>query len=185
MSKFKKPVFQQLIATLSMLFIFSLFFIHLSASAVTNNLQFSGNLVADPCELDPTTQNIEVDFGEIVDKYFYINQRVHSKPFVVRLLECDLSLGSTVSLTFTGTADSELNDMLAVTGSASGVAIGMEDIEGKILPFNQPTPVFALTAGTTELTLMAYVQARPSAIQNHTIVRGEFNATANFTLNYE
>lgn len=155
------------------------------ASAVTDNLQFSGNLVAEPCVLDPTTENIELDFGTIIDKYLYINKRVHSQPFTVRLLECDLSLGKTVSLTFSGTADSELTDMLAVTGAASGIAIGLETTNGVALPFNKATPVMVLTAGTTELVFNGYVQGKPTAIQNHSIVRGAFNALANFTLAYE
>lgn len=153
--------------------------------AVTNNLQFSGNLVAEPCVLDPETETVELDFGTIVDKYLYINERIHSQPFTIRLLECDLSLGETVSLTFSGTADSELTDMLAVTGTASGIAIGLETLDGTALAFNSATPNFSLSAGTTNLTLKGYVRGKPSAIQHHAIVKGEFNATANFTLNYE
>nr|WP_051516373.1 fimbrial protein [Pantoea sp. IMH] len=155
------------------------------AMAVTDNLQFSGNLVADPCVLDPETENIELDFGTIIDKYLYINKRVHSQPFTVRLLECNLTLGNTVSLTFSGTADNELTDMLAVTGAASGIAIGLETTDGTALPFNQATPMMALTAGTTDLVFNGYVQGKPTAIQNRSIVRGAFNATANFTLTYE
>jgi len=155
------------------------------AGAVTNNLQFSGNLVAEPCVLDPETETVELDFGTIVDKYLYINERIHSHPFTIRLLECDLTIGTTVSLTFSGTADSELTDMLAVTGTASGIAIGLETLDGTALAFNSATPTFSLSAGTTNLTLKGYVRGKPTAIQNHAIVKGEFNATANFTLNYE
>lgn len=162
-----------------------LLLLQVKAHAVTDNLRFSGNLVAEPCVLDPTTENIELDFGTIIDKYLYINQRVHSQPFTVRLLECDLSLGNTVSLTFSGTADSELTDMLAITGSASGIAIGLESTSGVALPFNKATPMYALTSGTTELVFNGYVQGKPTAIQNHSIGRGEFNAIATFTLNYE
>lgn len=186
MPKNKRAFFQQVLsATLPMLVMFLLLMVHDKASAVTNNLLFNGNLVADPCVLDPTTENIELDFGTIVDKYLYINERIHSQPFTVRLLECDLSLGTTVTLTFTGTPDSELTDMLAVSGAASGIAIGLETTGGTVLPFNKATPAFELTSGTTELVLKGYVQARPTAIQNRSIVRGEFSAVATFTLNYE
>lgn len=167
------------------LMIFSLGFISVRAMAVTDNLHFSGNLVADPCVLDPTTETIDVDFGTVIDKYLYINERIHSQPFTVRLLECDLSLGTTVTLTFSGTADSELTDMLAVSGTASGIAIGLETTDGTALAFNKATPAFALTSGTTELVLKSYVQGKPTAIQNRSIVKGAFNAVANFTLNYE
>lgn len=163
----------------------SLMLFNTRSFAVTDNLRFSGDLVADPCILDPDTEVIELDFGTIIDKYLYINQRTHSQPFTVRLLECDLSLGTTVTLTFTGATDSELTDMLAVTGVARGIAIGLETTSGVMLPFNKATPVFELTSGTTELILKGYVQARPTAIQNRSIVRGEFSAVATFTLNYE
>ena len=103
----------------------------------------------------------------------------------MRLLECDLLLGNTVSLTFSGTADSELTDMLAITGSTSGIAIGLESASGVALPFNKSTPIYALASGTTELVFNGYVQGKPTAIKNHSIGRGEFNAIANFTLNYE
>ncbi|KAB8312824.1 type 1 fimbrial protein [Erwinia endophytica] len=153
--------------------------------AVSDNLQFNGTLVADPCVLDPTTESVELDFGTVINKYLYINTRIHSQPFVIRLLECDLSLGTTVTMTFSGTADNELTDMLAITGTASGVAIGMELPDGTSLPFNKATPAFVLTEGSTELTLKGYVQGKPTAIQNRSIVNGTFNAVANFTLNYE
>lgn len=187
MPKHKWAIFQQaLSATLPTLVIFlTLLCVHEKAGAVTNNLLFNGNLVAEPCVLDPTTENIELDFGTIIDKYLYINERVHSQPFTVRLLECDLSLGTTVTLTFTGTPDGELTDMLAVSGMASGIAIGLETPGGAALPFNKTTPAFELTSGTTELVLKGYVQARPTAIQNRSIVRGGFSAVATFTLNYE
>ncbi|MFV9670047.1 exotoxin [Pantoea graminicola] len=168
-----------------LLTLFLLLLINSRAYGVTDNLNFSGNLVADPCVLDPETEVIELDFDTIIDKYLYINQRTHSQPFTVRLLECDLSLGTTVSLTFSGAADSELTDMLAVTGMARGIAIGLETTDGVILPFNKATPAFELTAGTTELVLKGYVQGRPTAIQNRSIIRGKFSAVATFTLNYE
>ncbi|MEM6160437.1 fimbrial protein [Erwinia sp. P6884] len=182
----QKAIFSRRFIVINMLFVgILMMLIQNKALAVTDNLQFSGNLVAEPCVLDPTTENIELDFGTIVDKYLYINERVHSQPFIVRLLECNLTLGNTVSLTFSGTADSELTDMLAVTGSASGIAIGLETTSGTALPFNQATPVMTLTSGTTELIFNGYVQGTPTAIRNHSIVRGAFNAVANFTLNYE
>lgn len=61
-------------------------------AAATDNLNFDGTLVAEPCTLDPDTTNITLDFGILVDKYLYINTRTHSKPFSIRLLECDLTI---------------------------------------------------------------------------------------------
>jgi type 1 fimbria pilin len=150
-----------------------------------DNLRFDGTLVADPCALDPKTSDIELDFDEVVNKYLYLNTRTHGQPITLRLLECDLSLGKTVSLTFKGTESQALPGLLAIgAGSAAGIAIGMELPDGTPLPFNKATPLLALTAGTTTLTLMGYVQGEPAALKDHKIVTGDFTAVATFALDY-
>ncbi|OKB66623.1 exotoxin [Serratia marcescens] len=155
------------------------------AQAKDNNLHFDGTLVADPCVLDPKTTDIRLDFGTVVDKYLYLNTRTHSQPFVINLIECDTSLGDTVIMTFKGAESKELPGLLALTsGPAAGIAIGMELDDGHPLPFNKPTPGFALRDGETQLRLRGYVQGEPSALQSHRIGRGEFTAVATFELNY-
>lgn len=155
-----------------------------NVQALDNNLQFSGALVSEPCNLDPETSDITVDFQSVVEKYLYLNARTQSIPFVVNLTGCDISLGNKVTLTFKGTENSALPGMLAVTGVATGIAVGMETPEGVALPFNQPTPAWNLTSGTNSFKLMAYVAAEPAAIQNQSITPGDFSATATFELAY-
>lgn len=153
--------------------------------AKNNNLHFDGTLVADPCELDPNTANITLDFGTVIDKYLYLNTRTHSQPFTINLIGCDTSLGDQVVMTFKGTESSELPGLLALSsGSASGIAIGMELPDGTPLPFNKPAPQQQLHDGTTSLTFMGYVQGEPSALQGHSINRGNFTATATFEMDY-
>lgn len=154
------------------------------ARAVENNLHFSGALVSEPCNLDPQTTDFKVDFGMVVEKYLYLNTRTKSVPFVVSLTDCDISLGNKAILTFKGTESSALPGLLAVTGGAAGVAIGMETPDGTALPFNQPTPEYSLANGTNHLTLQAYVQGEPTAIAQQTITPGDFSATAIFELAY-
>lgn len=154
-------------------------------AATTDNLRFDGTLVAEPCELDPKTTDISLDFGTVIDKYLYLNTRTHSKPLTIRLLGCDLSLGKTVSLTFKGTESVTLPGLLAVNaGGAGGIAIGMEMTDGTPLPINKATPLMVLTKDTTTLTLMNYVQGEPAAIKDHKIVTGDFTAVATFALDY-
>ncbi|EOC0416705.1 type 1 fimbrial protein [Cronobacter malonaticus] len=155
-----------------------------SARATDNNLHFSGTLVSEPCNLDPQTSDIVVDFDSIVDKYLYANTRTKSIPFVIKLTNCDISLGSKVTLTFKGSENTALPGLLAVTGTATGIAIGMEDIDGRALPFNQPTPEYTLAQGTNTFTLGAYVQGEPLAITQQTIAEGDFTAIATFELAY-
>ncbi|MCK6964552.1 fimbrial protein [Enterobacter bugandensis] len=151
----------------------------------SDNLHFSGTLIAEPCTLDPNTTSINLDFGTVIDKYLYINTRTNSKPFDIRLLGCDTILGNSVQVTFSGTADSELPDLLAVSnGAASGIAIGIELVDGTLLPINSTAPAHQLLTGDNVLTFRGYVQMKPSAMQSHSITRGNFNAIATFKLDY-
>ncbi|HEM8838472.1 TPA: type 1 fimbrial protein [Klebsiella aerogenes] len=153
--------------------------------AKNNNLHFDGTLVADPCELDPNTTDITLDFGTVIDKYLYLNTRTHSQPFTINLIECDTSLGDQVVMTFKGTESSELPGLLALSsGPASGIAIGMELPDGTPLPLNKPAPQQQLNDGTTSLTFMGYVKGEPTALQGHSIVRGNFTAIATFEMDY-
>lgn len=153
--------------------------------AKDNNLHFDGTLVADPCVLDPKTQDIRLDFGTVVDKYLYLHTRTHSQPFTINLIECDTRLGDSVLMTFKGTESRELPGLLALTtGPASGIAIGMELDDGTPLPFNKATPKFALQDKSTALQFRGYVQGEPVALQGHSIGRGDFTAVATFELSY-
>ncbi|XTZ40645.1 fimbrial protein [Salmonella enterica] len=156
-----------------------------AAKAVANNLKFDGTLVDDPCQLDPNTTDITLDFGTVIDKYLYLNTRTHSQPFTLRLQGCDTTLGNQVEITFKGTESNELPGLLTLSqSSASGIAIGMEMADGTSIPFNKTLPAFALTNGVSTITLQSYVQGEPSAITNHNIGRGTFKAVATFELNY-
>jgi type 1 fimbria pilin len=154
------------------------------AQAVENNLKFSGQLVSEPCDLDPNTTDITVPFGTIIEKDLYLHTRTKGKPFTINLINCDISLGKTVTLKFAGVENSALPGYLAIDGTATGVAIGMESEHGTPLPFNQPTPDISLITGTSSFTLLAFVIGEPQAIQNQSITPGDFTATATFELMY-
>lgn len=151
------------------------------------NMRFRGALVAEPCVIPPGEEQIQLDFGTIVDKYLYLNTRTPSQLFTLHLAECDLSLGNTVSVTFSGSENANLPGLLALdsASSASGIAIGLENRDGQALPLNSASDKYRLTAGSNLIALQAYVQGEPQAIQSKTIGRGEFSATATFSLEYE
>jgi len=159
----------------------------MALAAVENNVHFSGTLVAEPCVIPAGEENVRLEFGTVVDKYLYANQRTHSQPFTIHLTECDPAIAPTLSVTFSGTPSTALPGLLALdAGSgASGVAIGLETQDGKALPLEQISPVTVLVAGENRVTYQAYVQGEPGAIADRSIGHGEFTATANFSLNYE
>lgn len=158
-----------------------------STGALDNNVQISGRLVTEPCTLDPATSDIPLAFGNLVAKYFYSTNRTPGEPFVIRLQNCDTSVGKTATVTFTGTESRGLPGLMVPNGGgAQGIAFGIEtdDVRAQPVPLNKPSPVFDLGNGTTELHLQGYVQGEPDAIANQSILTGPFTGTATFELAY-
>ncbi len=159
----------------------------MAAGAPSVSINYTGSLVAEPCVIPPGDEEIRLDFGTVVDKYLYQNTRTLGQSFEIRLAECDISLGKTVKVTFSGTENSALPGLLAIdAGSgAKGIAIGLETTAAKPLPLNKPSDDYALQAGNNLITLKAYVQGEPQAIAERTIGYGPFSAVATFSLEYE
>lgn len=151
------------------------------------SINYRGNLVAEPCTILPGDEEIQLDFGTVIDKYLYLNTRTQGQPFEIRLAECDLALGKTVSMTFSGMENTALPGLLAIdAGSkATGIAIGLETLEAQPLPLNKESGDYVLQAGNSRIALKAYVQAEPKAITDRAIGRGPFSAVATFNLAYE
>ncbi|HHR6038870.1 TPA: fimbrial protein [Providencia alcalifaciens] len=156
-------------------------------AAGNNNVYLHGALVAEPCVIPPGDEEITLDFGTIIDKYLYLNTRTLGQAFEIHLEECDLTLGKTVNVTFTGTESSALPGLLAVDGGseAAGISIGFETLAAKPLPLNKASDKSWLQAGSNLIALKAYVQGEPLAIENKNIARGRFSAVATFHLEYE
>ncbi|EMB2350552.1 type 1 fimbrial protein [Serratia marcescens] len=156
-------------------------------AAGDNNLYLHGALVAEPCVIPPGDEEITLDFGTIIDKYLYLNTRTLGQAFEIHLEECDLTLGKTVSVTFTGTENQALPGLLAINGGseATGIAIGFETPLSKPLPLNTQSDKSLLQGGGNIIALKAYVQGEPIAIADKTIGRGAFSAVATFNLEYE
>ncbi|WP_336219254.1 fimbrial protein [Citrobacter amalonaticus] len=162
-------------------------FMALNFAKAEDNVHFSGALVSEPCTLPDIDTDIHVDFGSVIVKYLYQYQRTKSQPFTIHLEDCDPDVMKTVSVTFEGSADDELVDMLALdpASSAKGVAIGLEDSKGTPIALNKPGDVYYLDHGSNALKFNAYVQASSIAISKNEIVAGDFSAISTFVLNYQ
>ena len=154
------------------------------ALAIEDNLHFSGTLTSAPCGLDPLTPDLSVDFDMIMEPDLYAYARTKGVPFTITLTDCDLSIASKASITFKGTESTELPGLLAVTGEAAGIAIGVETEDGIAVPFNKPTPEHVLNSGDNTFTLMAYIQGEPTHLRQETITPGNFTAVSTFMLAY-
>ncbi|MBJ9328032.1 type 1 fimbrial protein [Citrobacter amalonaticus] len=157
------------------------------ALATENNLKISGQLVADPCTLSTASSDIPLNFGNLVSKYFYQTSRTPGEPFAIVLTDCDISLGSSATVTFKGTESVALPGLLVPDdGDTHGIAFGIEtdDKTPRPLTLNQPSPMYTLTNGTNTMMLRSYVQAEPQAVVDHSITAGPFVATATFQIDY-
>ncbi|MGQ1888418.1 fimbrial protein [Serratia marcescens] len=156
-------------------------------AAGNNNVRLFGALVSEPCVIPPGKENIELDFGTVIDKYLYLNTRTQGLPFSISLAECDLNLGNTVRMAFVGTENPVLPGLLALNAGsqATGIALGLETYDARPLKLNEMSSKIPLQAGSTLITLRAYVKGEPGAIANQNIGRGQFSATVTFSLEYE
>ncbi|TQI82262.1 type 1 fimbria pilin [Serratia fonticola] len=158
-----------------------------SFACAQDNMRFYGALVAEPCVIPPGKETITLDFGTVVDKYLYQHQRTLGQRFELHLAQCDLSLAKRVKVSFTGVPNMALPGMLALDGGseAQGIAIGLETLDAKRLPIDEPSEQYGLLAGSNIIVLRAFIQGEPKALMDRTIKRGSFAGTATFTLEYE
>ena len=157
----------------------------ISRAAEGENVRLYGTLVAEPCVLRPGDENIPIDFGKIVDKYLYTNGRTPSQTFQLHLLECDLTIGKQVSVTFSGDESKVLPGMINVQPPDRGIVIGLENGQGSKQLINQQGDPIVLDKGSNTLEFRTYVQGLPVSLSGQGIVRGAFSATATFMLFYQ
>lgn len=150
-------------------------------SAVADTkLEFRGVLTADPCQISTDFERQEINFPAIASKTFINNPRSLPKVFFIQLKECDLSLGKSVKVTFDGERDQQ-QDAFSVTGGAKGVAIVLEDNEGKTIKPGVAMRPESLQSEDTTLEFRAYVQAKSFS----EVEEGPFESIVTFTLQYE
>nr|WP_249106016.1 fimbrial protein [Serratia marcescens] len=150
-------------------------------------MSFHGILTeSQPCTINDG-ENIQLDFGTVIDKYLYLNGRTNSKPFQLHLIDCDTSLANTLKMTLSGTESIVLPGLLAPDGSsqARGIAIGLETQDGQSLALNQQGRGQEITDGNNTIILQAYIKGEPEAITNKAIKKGMFTAVATFELEYD
>lgn len=157
-------------------------------AANSNQIEYSGTLVALPCTVDPINENFSVDFGENIHAKNLVNgQRQYSREDLsFHLMDCDTSLGNTISVKLSGISTTS-NGLLMVDANseASGIVVGLETPSGVALPINdQAKPVVPITDKDMTIRLRAYVQGVENAAAE-SIIPGFFTATLTYTLIYQ
>lgn len=162
-----------------------------SSSLATVDINFHGEVVSEPCEVDINADGQDVDFGTIAIKTFYAEGRSESKPFSINLKNCDISISKTVLVSFTGTEDGEQTGYLSLqSAKVKGLAVGLESVSGDVqsptsfIPLNNGSAKYNLNQGANSLKFSAFIKASPKSIADHSITEGDFSTTAEFHLEY-
>ncbi|MFJ2455902.1 fimbrial protein [Pseudomonas protegens] len=158
-------------------------------AAATENLFFSGALVAEPCTLMPEDREKEAPRLVASDKDLYRSGRTRGEPIVLHLQDCDIGQEDVqINILFEGASSSAYPDYLKPTageGMAEGVVIGLETRGGQLLPLHQSNPMGALSNGANQISFMAYLKAEADALAARSIKSGNIDATLSFILNYD
>lgn len=154
------------------------------SEAHDGTVNITGTIADNTCTVSQDSKAMTVSMGDVSNKTF-------SRPgdgsayqsFSISLEKCG-GAASRVSVTFSGAADSENNDLLALTGGAgyaTGMGIGIYDAEKNLIPLNQPGEETTLTADQASVTLNFFARYVASGA---TVSAGTANASATFKLTY-
>ena len=158
-----------------------------AATAVEDNLYFSGTLVNEPCVLAAEDDVVELDFKSVMNKDLYLNGRTPGRPITLRLQNCQLGTGKgQVNITFSGNASLDPPGLLVVHGSdVQGLLVGLETINGVPLLLGDTHGMGALVKGENRISFNAYLQGEPKALADKSIGLGGFNTSLEFTISYD
>ncbi|WP_417879773.1 fimbrial protein [Vibrio sp.] len=159
-------------------------------------LDFTGELIDSPCQINPSDLTQTINFLERPAKdFWYSPGKGENQDINIKLSNCEESMfGKIVSVSFSGITESAMGEMepffLAVApGPLQGkLAIGILNSDGitplKIGSINNGNKGTKIDRKDILLNFKAYVQATPDAIVNQSINEGDYSATVKFSLNY-
>ncbi|WP_447877574.1 fimbrial protein [Serratia fonticola] len=157
----------------------------LSASAFADDgkINFVGAITDDACTVvNNMTSPLTVTLGTVSSKSFTAAGSTASPTkFTIALTGCPAAMTS-AKVKFDGTADSNVNTLLALTqeaGVATNVGIQLMDHKDVVVPLHTASSAYPLTAGDNNLDFVARYYATAA-----TVTAGPANATSNFTIVY-
>lgn len=152
---------------------------------------FHGELVEDPCIISPDSETQEIYLQRRESTFFYnhaSNPVTTPVAFTLKLKECDVTLGKDLKISLLGEEDTDMPGLLKITGSATGIAIGLDSTQDGVItamPVNQQAKTYTLLPGENTLTFQAWVKGKQNDIANKTIGEGDYTAMVEFGLEYE
>ncbi|SPZ56579.1 Fimbria A protein precursor [Serratia quinivorans] len=148
---------------------------------------FTGSIIDAPCSIDPSSIDQTVDLGAVSNVALTDGGRSKPQNFDIKLVNCSVETGKTVTTTFNGPAGGIKGSLGITGGSAKGASIMMTDGNSNVIELGKATTAQALTNGNNTLSFTAYLQGNPNGTEpeaKNVIVAGDFKSVSNFTLNY-
>ncbi|MGL1813977.1 UNVERIFIED_CONTAM: fimbrial protein [Serratia marcescens] len=143
---------------------------------------FTGAIIDAPCSISPESSEQTVDLGQISNVALQNGGQSTPRNFSIDLESCSFEAGSNkVTATFSGMESVAGNGLLGITGNAKGASIAITDGSGAVIELGKPTKEQELQAGNNTLSFAAYMQGDGASA---TIIEGDFQAVADFTLAY-
>ncbi|EIR8111970.1 long polar fimbria major subunit LpfA, partial [Salmonella enterica subsp. enterica serovar Kentucky] len=126
-----------------------------AAESGDGTIKFTGEIVDAPCVVSTDSQNQEVVLGQVKKNIFKaIGDKSVSKPFQIKLEDCDITSQTKVNVSFAGVGDADDATLVSVNteaGAATGVGIGIYDNANKLVEMNTGKSTTTLAAGQTVL----------------------------------
>jgi len=150
---------------------------------------FTGAIIDAPCSISPESSDQTVELGQISNVALKNGGQSNPRPFSIDLENCSFEADdegnpqkNKVAVTFTGMESSSVDGLLGITGTAKGAAVAITDGAGDVIKLGQPTKDQVLQNGNNTLQFSAYLQG--ASASEASIVPGDFQAVADFTLAY-
>lgn len=155
------------------------------ALAHDGRVYVTGTITDNTCTLSPDSENIQVDMGTVSNRQFYqAGAGAEWQPFSITLQNCG-STASGVTVSFSGTSDSQSGDLFALdsgANAASGIGIALYDKNKQQVVPGAQSDVLALTAGAASERLQFYARY---VADGAPVAPGVADASATFVLSYE
>ncbi|WP_431224360.1 fimbrial protein [Serratia sp. L9] len=148
--------------------------------AIDGTVNFTGNIIATTCSVDPAEQNQTKLLGNYDASSFKNTGDVAgSVAFSIHLMDCDTSI-TQAGVRFDGARANGNNDILAVTGGAAGIGVALyEKDSSTFLPLSKTSTPITISNSVGELSFVAKYMAT-----NTTVTPGQANAVTQFSIDY-
>ncbi|RKS85116.1 type 1 fimbria pilin [Orbus hercynius] len=151
-----------------------------TADSGSGSVKFTGSIISGACSIAPGSVEQTVELGSINKAVLENKGSSNPRAFTIELEDCDTTVANSVSITFSGNANTIDTTLLGISSSA-GAAIQITDSNGTPIKLGEKTgETHKLQDGSNTLLFSAYVKGVGDDINE-----GAFESISNFVLSYE